>query len=120
MPSAPGGDGALPRRCQARTARRSSNRSCAGSTGWNREDVSRTYDFERDAYVPVLAAERDRALRALRRVGARVGLLTATDHVADGDGPAAREATAAACAAGALSHVSDIGLRRVPRPPPAR
>jgi len=32
MPSAPGGDGALPRRRQARTARRSSNRSCAGST----------------------------------------------------------------------------------------
>jgi endo-alpha-1,4-polygalactosaminidase (GH114 family) len=89
--------------------------------GWNREDVSRTYDFDTKRYVPVPAADRRAAQATLRRVAKRVKLVTATDYVAagDGDGAAAASATAAACAAGALSYVSDIYLRRVPQPPPS-
>jgi uncharacterized protein (TIGR01370 family) len=86
--------------------------------GWNREDVSFTYDFDRDRYAPVPAADRTAAVAALRRMAARVGLVTATDYVARGDTEAARKATETACAAGALSYVSDIELRRVPQPPP--
>lgn len=86
--------------------------------GFNREDVSRTYDFDTKRYVAVPAEDRRAAQATLRRVGARVKLVTATDYVAAGDTAAARSATAAACAAGALSYVSDIYLRRVPRPAP--
>lgn len=85
--------------------------------GWNREDVSRTYDFDRRRYVPVPAADRDEALATLRRLAPRLKLVTATDYVAAGDTAAARAAAEAACGAGALSYVSDIQLRRVPRPP---
>jgi hypothetical protein len=87
--------------------------------GWNREDVSRTYDFDTKRYVAVPADERDAAVAALRRLAARVKLVTATDYVAARDVAAGQMATKTACDAGALSYVSDIFLRRVPRPPPA-
>ena len=61
--------------------------------GWNREDVSRTYDFDRRRYVKVPAGDRDDALAALRRVAARGKLVTATDYTR-GNGPAAAAATA--------------------------
>jgi uncharacterized protein (TIGR01370 family) len=86
--------------------------------GWNREDVSRTYDFDTKRYVPVGAADRADAVAALRRIGARVRLVTATDYVAASDSAGAASATRTACDAGALSYVSDIELRRVPRPAP--
>jgi endo-alpha-1,4-polygalactosaminidase (GH114 family) len=85
--------------------------------GWNREDVSRTYSFRRRRYVPVSPADHRVALRALRRIRGRGVVVTATDYVRRGDAGAARAATAAACGAGALSYVSDIGLSRVPQPP---
>jgi uncharacterized protein (TIGR01370 family) len=84
--------------------------------GWNREDVSYTYSDGR--YLPVPDAERRAALSTLRRIRRRGLLVTATDYVAASDAGAARSATSAACAAGALSYVSDIQLRRVPQPPP--
>lgn len=87
--------------------------------GWNREDVSRTYDFDTKRYVPVSAEDRAAAVATLRRLGQRLALVTATDYVEAGDTAGARAATKAACAAGALSYVSDIELRRVPQPPPA-
>lgn len=86
--------------------------------GWNREDVSRTYDFDKRRYVAVPAADRRAAQATLRRVAQQVKLVTATDYVAASDAAAARMARKAACDAGALSYVSDIYLRRVPRPPP--
>lgn len=92
----------------------------AGSLdGWNREDVSFTYDFDRRAYVPVPAEDREAAVATLRRLRPKLRLVTATDYVRAGDTAAARRATEIACAAGALSYVSDIELRRVPQPPPA-
>jgi hypothetical protein len=85
--------------------------------GWNREDVSRTYDFDSRRYVAVPEADRRAAVAALRRVAKSVRVVTATDYVRGGDADAARMATRVACAAGALSFVSDIGLRRVPSQP---
>jgi uncharacterized protein (TIGR01370 family) len=85
--------------------------------GWNREDVSYTYDFDRRAYVRSRGTRAAQA--ALRRIG-RAGLLvTATDYVRARDQAARERAIANACAAGALPFVSDIGLRRVDQPPAA-
>jgi polysaccharide biosynthesis protein PelA len=85
--------------------------------GWNREDVTSTYDFDRRRYVRVPRDDARAAQRALRRI-ARAGLLTtATDYVRRGDRRGAEAATTAACSAGALPFVTDIGLRRLPRPP---
>lgn len=86
--------------------------------GWNREDVSATYDFSRHRYIRQGAGEVAAADRALRRI-ARSGLLTlATDYTPAGDAVAARAAIANACSAGALPFVSDIDLTRVPALPP--
>ncbi len=83
--------------------------------GWNREDVSRTYSFERRRYVPVSPADHRAALRALRRIRGRGLLVTATDYVKRGDTRATRAAAKAACDVGALPYASDIDLKRVPR-----
>ena len=85
--------------------------------GWNREDVSATYDFGSHRYVRQGREEIAQADRALRRI-ARAGLLTlATDYTAAGDTIAARAAVSNACGAGALPFVSDIGLTRIPATP---
>ena len=83
--------------------------------GWNREDVTSTYDFDRRRYVRVPAADTRAAQSALRKMAARGLLVTATDYVAAGADTSA--AVANACGAGALPYVADIGLRRVPQQP---
>ena len=83
--------------------------------GWNREDVSRTYSFERRRYLPIRPSEHRAALRALRRAKARGLLVTATDYVKPGDTRARNAAVREACGVGALPYVSDIHLKRVPR-----
>jgi len=87
--------------------------------GWNREDVTWTYDFDRRRYVPNRAQPRREALAELRAMAARGLIVTATDYTRAGDGDARREAVENACAAGALPYVGDIGLtaRRLPDPP---
>lgn len=83
--------------------------------GWNREDVSATYDFASKRYVAVPPADSAAARAALRRMRAR-GLLTlATDYVSAGNAPAIERAIAAACAAGALPFVTNIDLTRIPK-----
>lgn len=82
--------------------------------GWNREDVTSTYDFGSSRYRRVSAGDRRAARWALRRIAGR-GLLTlATDYVASNDARPTKAAISAACSAGALPYVGDIGLRRVP------
>jgi len=82
--------------------------------GWNREDVSSTYDFGRRRYMRQSPHEVRVALAALRRIR-RAGLVvTATDYIAAGDNAAAARATRNACAAGALPFQSNIALRRIP------
>ncbi|MEA2391053.1 MAG: polysaccharide biosynthesis protein PelA [Solirubrobacteraceae bacterium] len=83
--------------------------------GWNREDVTSTYDFGRRRYVRVSGSDRRAAQRALRSVRRRRLLVLSTDYVFEGDAAGARSAVGSSCAAGALPYVSDIGLRRVPR-----
>ena len=83
--------------------------------GWNREDVSGTFDFAAKRYVAVSRSDSVAALAALRRLRAR-GLLTlATDYVSRGNEAATKRAIAAACAAGALPFVTNIDLTRIPR-----
>ncbi|HEV3228479.1 MAG TPA: endo alpha-1,4 polygalactosaminidase [Solirubrobacteraceae bacterium] len=87
--------------------------------GWNREDVSFTYDFARHSYRRTSAAELGQAQSELRRMSAAGLRVTATDYLAGGPGAGSDALVAAqnACSARALPFVSDIGLRRVPQPP---
>jgi uncharacterized protein (TIGR01370 family) len=87
--------------------------------GWNREDVTWTYDFDRKRYVHQRPGATRAALAELRDIEDRGLLTTATDYTPSGDRQALDEAVANACAAGALPYVSDIGLtaRRLPNPP---
>lgn len=85
--------------------------------GWNREDVSWTYDFDRKRYEPSNPTALAEAQDELREIAAAGLLVTTADHTADGDMPAELESITNACAAGALPYVSDIGLRRVPAQP---
>jgi hypothetical protein len=83
--------------------------------GWNREDVTYSYDFDRDRYVRVGSAERRSALAAVRRIRARGLFVTTIDYLPSGRPGATAEARRNACRAGALPYVSNIGLTRVPR-----
>ena len=83
--------------------------------GWNREDVTYSYDFDTDHYVRVGSAERHSALAAVRRIRARGLLVTTIDYLPAGRPGATAEARRNVCRAGALPYVSDIGLTRVPR-----
>ena len=83
--------------------------------GWNREDVTSTYDFGKKRYVRVPAADTRDAQRTLHAMAARGLLVTATDYVDEGGDASA--AIANACASGALPYVSDIELQRVPAEP---
>ncbi len=86
--------------------------------GWNREDVTWTWDFDRHRYVHQHPEEIAGALGELRSLAADGLLVTTTDYVSAGDAGASAEAVSNACSAGALPYVSDIGLRRVPAAPP--
>lgn len=85
--------------------------------GWNREDVTFTYDFDADGYVPVEPADRRSASSMLRRVRARGVVVTATDYLPAVEPSVAADAAARACAAGALPFASDIDLTRIPLVP---
>jgi uncharacterized protein (TIGR01370 family) len=87
--------------------------------GWNREDVTWTWDFDRHRYVRNEPGARRAALRELEEMAGRGLTVTATDYTRAGDDAARSEAIANACGAGALPYVSDIGLtaRRLPVPP---
>ncbi|MCZ7631086.1 MAG: endo alpha-1,4 polygalactosaminidase [Microthrixaceae bacterium] len=85
--------------------------------GWNREDVSFTYDFDSGTYIPVPASDTAAAGAKLRSLANEGLLVTATDYVADGDTDATRRAVAAACEADAVPYVADIALTRLPDEP---
>lgn len=81
--------------------------------GWNREDVTRTYDFDAETYVRVGPADHRGALDELVDVRRRGIITFATDYTEfeDAAADAAREA---AVAVGAVPYVSDIELARLP------
>lgn len=85
--------------------------------GWNREDVTRTWDFERRRYraqAPGAVAEAQAELRRLAGAGL---LVMATDYTAAANAGAIAASVANACAAGALPYVSNIWLTRIPSTP---
>ncbi|MEZ5081024.1 MAG: endo alpha-1,4 polygalactosaminidase [Thermoleophilia bacterium] len=82
--------------------------------GWNREDVTATYDHDGSRYALVSGAERRAAVSALRRFRARGLLVTSTDYTGSSATASARSAVRVACSAGAIPFVSDISLRRIP------
>jgi len=88
--------------------------------GWNREDVTTRYDFERRAYLPARPADTRRAVATIRRLARRGLVVTTTDYTRSAGATTARRARAVSCAAGAVPFVSDIGLTRVPPPVPCR
>lgn len=85
--------------------------------GWNREDVSMSYDFDRHRYAEQSAADVKHAQRALRRIAGAGLLVTATDYVAHGNDAGERRALRNACDVGAIPYIADIDLTRVPRTP---
>jgi len=85
--------------------------------GMNFEDVSFSYDFDRQAYTRngrSAVARAQKGIRRFRRAGLKV---TATDYLPAGDRRDVTVAVRNACAAGALPYVSNIALTRVPTAP---
>jgi uncharacterized protein (TIGR01370 family) len=88
--------------------------------GWNREDVTWTYDFDHRRYVRVGDHAHQEAIHELARFHDHFGLVTtATDYTARAHGKATRRSIRNACAVGALPYVSNINLtlERLPDPP---
>ena len=87
--------------------------------GWNREDVTWTFDFDRRRYVHQSPRRVKKAQGELRKMAHRGLTTTATDYTKASNHEAEAEALANACRAGALPYVSDIGLtvKRLPQPP---
>jgi uncharacterized protein (TIGR01370 family) len=85
--------------------------------GWNREDVSTTYDFDAEAYAPVSPADHRDAVDQLEALHDRGLTVTATDYSDGSDTDADAASARAACRAGAIPNLSDIGLTRIPAPP---
>jgi endo-alpha-1,4-polygalactosaminidase (GH114 family) len=82
--------------------------------GWNREDVTWTWDFDRHRYVRNPAGDRNDALQELVDIGKQGLITTATDYVNLGNDSTEAECESVANAegAGALSYVADIGLTK--------
>jgi uncharacterized protein (TIGR01370 family) len=81
--------------------------------GWNREDVTSTYDFDHRRYRRVPASETAAAQRTLRRLRARGLLVTTSDYTRRGDRGSESAAVSNSCATGALPFVTNIGLTRI-------
>ena len=82
--------------------------------GWNREDVTSTYDFATHRYKRVSAGDTKRAQHTMRRFRASGLLVTSSDYTRAGDSASARAAVTNSCAAGGLPFVTNIGLTRIP------
>ena len=80
--------------------------------GWNREDVTWTYDFDRHRYVKNSNADRQDALDELEEIGEAGLVTTATDYVdlTDGFSDGECEAVTNALGVGALPYLGNIGL----------
>lgn len=85
--------------------------------GWNREDVSTVYDFDRERYLKASASDTQAALATMARLRSQGLSVTATDYTAAADATGTSEAVQNACSVGALPWVADIGLTRFPAAP---
>ena len=87
--------------------------------GWNREDVTWTFDFDRRKYVRNSDRGRDEALDDLSKMHDLGLFTTATNYTKRSTGSAVDESIEDACGVGALPFIGDIGLtaRRLPDSP---
>ena len=85
--------------------------------GWNREDVSFTFDFDVDGYLPVPDDDRDAALATVQAMVDAGLTVTTTDYLPEDAPDLPAEAVERPCGAGAIPFVSDIDLTRVPDRP---
>ena len=87
--------------------------------GWNREDVTWTYDFDKRKYVRNSDRDRDEALDDLAAMRDRGLFTTATNYTKRSTGSAVDESIEDACSVGALPFIGDIGLtaKRLPDSP---
>lgn len=85
--------------------------------GWNREDVTSTYDWDTESYVLQSTADRTAAADELESYDAGGVFTTATDYTSGSDPDADALARTTACDAGAVPFISDIELTRVPITP---
>lgn len=83
--------------------------------GWNREDVTWTYDFDQRRYERVTASDTEAAQATMRRVARRGLLVTSSDYTRDRDTQAEADAVRNSCAAGGLPFVTNIAITRIPR-----
>ncbi len=83
--------------------------------GWNREDVTWTYDFDAEKYRRVAEQEHAAALEEIAAMQDAGVLVLSTDYTT-GDPEIDAECAEAARAVGALPYVSDIGLERLGGP----
>jgi cysteinyl-tRNA synthetase len=85
--------------------------------GWNREDVTSTYDFDQEHYRRLSENQIDANQQALEDIEAEGLFVSATDYVKRAASGVEEEAIANACAAGAVPFASNIKLNRIPSPP---
>lgn len=86
--------------------------------GWNREDVTTSYDFDHESYRRAPKAQTREAKQELRRMARRGLFTTSADYTAHSSGSLFEDSIANSCGAGALPYVGDIGLTasRLPNP----
>ena len=87
--------------------------------GWNREDVTWTFDFDKREYVRNSNRGRDEALNDLSKMHDLGLFTTATNYTKRSTGSAIAESIEDACGVGALPFIGDIGLtaKRLPDSP---
>jgi endo-alpha-1,4-polygalactosaminidase (GH114 family) len=87
--------------------------------GWNREDVTTKFNFNKRKYGRAPRAHRRAAMRELARMRELGLFTTAADYTKRPRGKLFRDSIANACDVGALPYVSDLGLhaKRLPDPP---
>jgi endo-alpha-1,4-polygalactosaminidase (GH114 family) len=87
--------------------------------GWNREDVTWTFDFDKREYVRNPDRRRDETLDDLAKMDDLGLFTTATNYTKRSTGSAVEESISDACSVGALPFIGDIGLtaKRLPASP---
>ncbi len=85
--------------------------------GWNREDLSSTYNFNTESYEAVSAEDHNSALDTIQILRAAGIFVTTTDYTDATEEQDLAQLVEAACTAGAIPFISDIYLTQLPDSP---
>ena len=85
--------------------------------GWNREDVTSTFDFDSETYKLQADGGRDAALQFIQSMLAKGHFVTTADYTASNESVETAQSIANACSVGAVPSVADIYLTRLPTNP---